>query len=168
MDPLYEFVLSVKALERVFERLTNDAMRPLGVTAVQADAIYVLGTAGPLALKELGDLMIAESGHPSRLVDRLVESGLVARGAVTNDRRRVELSLTHKGRRLYEQIVAVRESVFRLGRDVIGDLDLEAALLVLRRFVDGTEFGDLIKRRQKLGAVGLTSSPRLRDPTGSV
>ncbi|MDQ3987020.1 MAG: MarR family transcriptional regulator [Actinomycetota bacterium] len=150
MDLLYEFVLSVKAMERVFDRLTNDAMRPLGISAVQADAIYVLGLAGPLSLKELGELLIAEAGHPSRLVDRLVDLSLVARAHTAQDRRRVDLSLTPKGQALHEQIVVVRESIFRLGRDLIGDLDLEPALIILRRFVKGTEFGELIQRRQTL------------------
>ena len=150
MDALYEFALSVKAMERIFERLTNDAMRPLGVTSVQADAIYVLGASGPHSLKELGDLMIAEAGHPSRLVDRLVELDFVARAQATGDRRRVELSLTNKGRELYEQIVRVRTSIFELGRELLGDLELEPALVVLQRFLAGTEFGDLIERRRSL------------------
>ena len=47
-----------------------------------------------------GDLLIAESGHPSRMVDRLVEAGLVTRRSATDDRRRVVLTLTAGGRRL--------------------------------------------------------------------
>ena len=39
-------------------------MRLLGVSGAQADAITVIGQAGPLSLKELGELLIAESGHP--------------------------------------------------------------------------------------------------------
>jgi len=38
VDPLFEFALSVKAIQRELERLTNEAMQPLGLTAAQADA----------------------------------------------------------------------------------------------------------------------------------
>jgi DNA-binding MarR family transcriptional regulator len=48
----------------------NEAMRPLGLTGAQADALVVIAQASPVSLKELGELLIAESGHPSRLVDR--------------------------------------------------------------------------------------------------
>ena len=74
MDPLFEFALSVKAIQRELERRMNDAMAPLGLTAAQADALVVIGQAGPLSLKDLGELLIAEAGHPSRLVDRLVDA----------------------------------------------------------------------------------------------
>ena len=100
MDPVLELALLVKAAQRELERRMNDAMRPLGLTAAQADALAVIGQAGPLSLEELGELLIAEAGHPSRLVDRLVEAGLVERRPATGDRRRIELTLTARGRRL--------------------------------------------------------------------
>src|SRR5207249_3081438 len=100
VDPLFEFALSIKAIQREIERRTNEVLQPLGVTAAQADALAVIAQAGPVSLGELGDLLIAEGGHPSRLVDRLVEAGLVERRAADSDRRRIELSLTARGRRL--------------------------------------------------------------------
>ncbi|TMM11331.1 MAG: MarR family transcriptional regulator [Actinobacteria bacterium] len=86
MDPLFEFALSVKALQRELERGSNELMKPLGLTGPQADALVVIGHAQPIALKDLGRLLIAEAGHPSRLVDRLVDAGLVERRAAEDDR----------------------------------------------------------------------------------
>src|ERR671921_662203 len=96
IDPLYELALSLKAAPPELDRRTNDLMRPLGLTAQQADALYVIGKAQPLSLKELGELLIAEAGQPSRLVDRLVAAGLVERRPAADDRRQIELSLTRK------------------------------------------------------------------------
>ena len=150
VDPLFEFGLCVKAIGRELDRGVNEAMRPLGLTGPQADALLVIGQAGPLSLKELGDLLIAESGHPSRLVDRLVEAGLVERRAADDDRRRVELSLTAKGRRLERRAATAREDVLRLARELVGDRDLTAALELLRELVQLTPFGELIARRGRL------------------
>jgi DNA-binding MarR family transcriptional regulator len=150
VDPLLELAILVKAGQRELERRTNEAMRPLGLTAAQAEALTVIGQAEPLSLKELGELLIAEAGHPSRLVDRLVEAGFVQRRAADDDRRRIELSLTSRGRRLEERIRAAREDVLELGRELIGDRDLRPALELLRELVQYTAFAELIARRREL------------------
>src|ERR687891_692440 len=136
MDPLLELALAVKAGQREFERWVNEAMQPLGVTAAQAEAITVIGQAGPLSLKELGELLIAEAGHPSRLVDRLVEAGSVERRAAEDDRRRVELSLTPKGQELEKRIYEARQAVLAAGRELIGERDFEPLLAVLRELFE--------------------------------
>jgi MarR family transcriptional regulator, organic hydroperoxide resistance regulator len=151
VDPLFELALGVKAIQRELERLANEAMRPLGLTAAQADALVVIAQAGPLSLKELGELLIAEAGHPSRLVDRLVEAGYVARQPAADDRRRVELSLTSTGRRLEKRVEAAREGILDLTRRLLGeDRDLEPALELLREFVRHTSYAELIARRREL------------------
>ena len=150
MDPLLELALAVKAGQREFERWVNEAMQPLGVTAAQAEAITVIGQAGPLSLKELGELLIAEAGHPSRLVDRLVEAGWVERRAAEDDRRRVELSLTPKGQKLEKRIYEARQAVLAAGRELIGERDFEPLLAVLRELLELTPYANLIARRREL------------------
>jgi MarR family transcriptional regulator, organic hydroperoxide resistance regulator len=150
MDPLFELAITVKAAQRELERVTNEAMKPLGVTGPQADAITVIGQAGPLSLKELGDLLIAEAGHPSRLVDRLVEAGLVERRTAGDDRRRIELMLTSKGRRLEKRILAVREQIRELALTVLGDRDIEPTLELLRHMLQVSPLAQVIERRRNL------------------
>jgi len=149
MDPLFELALTVKAAQRALEQLTNEAMKPLGVTGPQADAIIVIGQAEPLSLKELGELLIAEAGHPSRLVDRLVEAGLVDR-RTGEDRRRIELSLTSKGRRLEKRILAAREQIRELALEVLGDRDIEPTLELLRHMLQVSPLAGVIERRRAL------------------
>jgi DNA-binding MarR family transcriptional regulator len=149
VDPLFELALTVKAAQRALEQLTNEAMKPLGITGPQADAITVIGQAGPLSLKELGELLIAEAGHPSRLVDRLVEAGLVER-RTGEDRRSIELSLTSKGRRLEKRILAVREQIRELALEVLGDRDIKPTLELLRHMLQVSPLAEVIERRRAL------------------
>src|SRR3954468_1299077 len=150
VDPLFEFALIVKAAQRELERRINAAMAPLGITAAQADALVVIGQAQPLALKELGELLIAEAGHPSRLVDRLVDAGLVERRAADDDRRRIVLSLTAHGRGVEKRVAATREQMLQLGWALIGERDLEPALELMRELAQYSPFSELIDRRREL------------------
>ena len=150
MDPLFELALLVKAGQRELERRTNDAMRPLGLTGPQADALSVIGQAGPQSLGELGELLIAEAGHPSRLVDRLVEAGLVQRLPAREDRRRVELSLTPRGRSLEKRVHAARQGVLDLARQLVGERDVTPALELMRDLIQYSAFAELVARRREL------------------
>src|SRR5918992_3305297 len=143
VDPLLELALMVKAGSRELERRMNEAMLPLGLTGAQADALAVIGQAGPLSLKELGELLVAEAGHPSRLVDRLVEAGLVDRRAAGKDRRRVELSLSKRGRALEKRMLRAREDVLRLGHQLIGDRDLAPAVELFRDLLQFSAYSGL-------------------------
>ena len=146
---MLEFAVSVKAIQRELERRTNEAMEPLGLTAAQADALAVIGQAGPLSLKDLGELLIAEGGHPSRLVDRLVEAGLVERRP-GEDRRRVVLSLTPEGRRKARRVEQVRADLMKLATELVGDRDFTPALALMRDLLQFTSFADLVERRRRL------------------
>jgi DNA-binding MarR family transcriptional regulator len=150
VDQLFEFALVVKAIDRELHRRVNEAMLPLGVTAPQADALVVIGQAGRISLKALGELLIAEGGHPSRLVDRLVEAGFVERRPAEDDRRRIELSLTASGRRVARRVESAREALSEVGRQLISDRDLEAAMDVLRRMLEHTAHAELVRRRTEL------------------
>jgi MarR family transcriptional regulator, organic hydroperoxide resistance regulator len=156
VDPLFEFALSVKALQRELERGSNELMKPLGLTGPQADALVVIGQAEPIALKDLGRLLIAEAGHPSRLVDRLVEAALVERETAEDDRRRVELRLTRTGRRLARRVEKVRQDLFDASRPHLDETRLAAATVVLRQLLEGTPAAELIERRRRLAARPVT------------
>jgi DNA-binding MarR family transcriptional regulator len=152
VDPLFEFALSVKALQRELERGSNELMKPLGLTGPQADALVVIGQAQPIALKDLGRLLIAEAGHPSRLVDRLVEAGLVERRPAQDDRRRVELKLTPAGRRLARRAENARQELFDAAGPHVDEKHLAAATVLFRQLLDETPAGELLKRRRRLAA----------------
>jgi MarR family transcriptional regulator, organic hydroperoxide resistance regulator len=150
VDPLQELALLIKAAQRELERRANDVMRELGVTGAQADAISVLAQAGPLSLSELGELLIAEAGHPSRMVDRLVEAGLADRRPSEADRRRIEITLTPEGRALEARIEKARSGLLELAAALLGDRDVGPTLDLLREMLQHSSFADLVDRRRAL------------------
>ena len=157
-----ELALVVKAVHRELERWANDAMRPLGVTAAQADALVVISRAEPISLKDLGDLLIAESGHPSRLVDRLVEAGLVTRRDADEDRRRVVLGLTGRGHRLVSPISDARTEMVRAAEAMLPLDELGPALALGDALLAGSPSAELIERRRQLESRTATPSRRRR------
>ncbi|MDF2555594.1 MAG: MarR family transcriptional regulator [Microbacterium sp.] len=103
------FSFEVKSLVTELNAALAALFRPLGLTCVQAEALMALDDLGPVTLKQLAAHLVAESGHPSRLVSRLVENGLVVRTGSESDGRAVVLTLTPAGERLAEQARAARE-----------------------------------------------------------
>lgn len=136
MDEVLEFVIAVKAAHREINRRFNEALRPLGVTAVQAEAILILAEAGPLTVKRLGARIIAEAGNPSRLVDRLATAGLVDRRPSAEDRRQVELTLTDRARELAPRIRQARQPLLDRARELLDGQGLRAATAVLNQLLE--------------------------------
>ncbi|ROR93518.1 DNA-binding MarR family transcriptional regulator [Salana multivorans] len=103
-DPAEDAVLTLafelKSLVTELNAALTAAFRPIGLTCVQAEAVMALDALGPVTLSRLAEHLVAESGHPSRLVSRLVADGLVVRTPSTSDRRAVVLELTERGRGL--------------------------------------------------------------------
>jgi DNA-binding MarR family transcriptional regulator len=136
MDEVLEFVLAMKAAHREINRRFSDELRPLGITVVQAEAILALADTPSLPIKELGLRIVAESGNPTRLVDRMVAADLVQRRPGSDDRRHVEISLTEQGRELAERIREVRQPLLDWGRGVLDGQGLSAATAILHRLID--------------------------------
>lgn len=69
------------------------------------DVLYTLSKGdGPLRIGELHRRLLLSQPALSRMVDRLVERGLVKRQADPADRRGVRLSLTRKGSQMQRQV----------------------------------------------------------------
>ena len=121
--------------QREGNRLLTDALRPLGVTPSQAEALRVLQDRGPLTLKDLGAHLICETGSPSRLLATLVDAGRVQRDEHPQDGRSVHLRLTPSGS---DRAASVQELEAHLYADIDGrvaDFDVPATVALLRTLV---------------------------------
>jgi len=100
MDEIAALRLWIMAAHRDLDREHARLLRVIGLTPAQADALAVLQEHGALTVRDLGDLLVRESGSPSRLARTLVESGWVDRTIEPFDGRTAVLRLSVAGRRL--------------------------------------------------------------------
>ena len=102
-----------------------------GLSAPRLSALSVIVFAGPLSLNALAEAEQVRPPTMSRLVDALVEGGLVTRETRSDDRRAVSIAATEKGvslleagrdrrvRRLARQLESLADSEIRaLGRGI--------------------------------------------------
>lgn len=147
MTPAGELRLLVLAAQREGNRLLAEQLRPLGLTPSQSEVIRVLHESQPLSLIELGELLVCETGSPSRLVDGLVKAGIVERLPSSSDQRKVVLSLTEKGQELNSHIMSIEarfESLFAH----IGDANsITTTMALLWQFVGDKPAGEALARR---------------------
>ncbi len=113
--PLAGDVALERALEGLFRLGANrrfDARQRAAVGAEVTRAGYAvlrsLADHGTLTLRQTAAASVMDSATASRQVMQLVEEGLVQRASADNDARSVELSLTSRGREIYERIVRYR------------------------------------------------------------
>jgi DNA-binding MarR family transcriptional regulator len=75
-----------------------------GVTLPQCHSIIEIGLAGKTSVKVLADALGVDKSTMSRIIDGLVETGMVARSLDDDDRRYVVISLTEKGQDIFQKI----------------------------------------------------------------
>jgi DNA-binding MarR family transcriptional regulator len=99
-----------------FEQL----LKPYGITAAQFNVLRILRGAEPegLCRNELRDRLLTRMPDVTRMLDRMVEAGLVERGREGGDRRKVRTRITAKARHLVDKLddVVAEEHERRFGQ----------------------------------------------------
>jgi MarR family transcriptional regulator, organic hydroperoxide resistance regulator len=154
----------VLAAQREGSRAFADVLRPLGVTPAQAEVLTVVRTAtGPLAVREIGELLVCETGSPSRLVTNLITAGLLQGSRDSADGRITRLSLTTAGRQIAAHVSAAEQKFQRqLAANLAEDQALDTVVDFLRHFVANSPTGRAVARRRALeGPAPDTDTPEV-------
>ncbi|NEU11512.1 MarR family transcriptional regulator [Methylobacterium sp. BTF04] len=126
-DPLRVWFRFVRLNRRVTAAM-GMALRELGLSIPQFDALSTLTECEGLTQQDLAARLYVTKGNVSGLIDRLVEAGLVERRAIPGDRRSHALHLTPAGADLATRGIAAQKSYVartlgRLARDDIAAFD---------------------------------------------
>jgi DNA-binding MarR family transcriptional regulator len=126
-------VTRVGLLLDAFQHRTLDEF---GLRFVDFSVLRVVQLAGELTPSELAELTLRSTGGMTQIVDRLVKQGLVLRTPDPNDRRKVVIGLTPKGRRLTDkaQRAYARERARVLGP--LSEAELQEIDTAVRRLLE--------------------------------
>jgi len=124
--------LIVRTHRRLTDSLGRELEQSVGIPLVFFDVLIHVGGApdGRLTMSRLSADVALTTGGVTRLVDRMVDAGLVARQNCPNDRRSVHVVLTPEGRAVLGRAVAAH--VDGIDRHLVAHLDADdrAALAV--------------------------------------
>jgi MarR family transcriptional regulator for hemolysin len=102
-------------------------MERTGVSLTQAKSLMILTEAEePLSVKALSDAMGLSLPGVSRSIDAMVQRGQVTREEDPRDRRCKLVSVTPRGRKLYERLMAIRLAGVRRFVDELDQDEQEA------------------------------------------
>lgn len=138
----------ILAAQREGNRQLTAALSQIDLTPAQSEALRIITDHGPLALKELGDMLVCDSGSsPSRIADRLVSAGLVQREEAVDDRRRIRLTATAQGRAKAAEVQAIETQLYDAIDAAVSPEAADILLRVLRGITDGSAAGAALQAR---------------------
>ena len=121
-----EAMLSIARTAALLEHGTAEALKPHGLTPTQYNALRILRGAPPdgYCRNEVRDRLIARVPDATRLLDRLVDMGLVVRLREGEDRRFVRTRITRAGLELLARLDAVLQELHRRQLGHLGERKL--------------------------------------------
>lgn len=96
------------------EENVKKALKPFDLTHAQLNALYILleNDPEPVSASELKKKILVSNPDVTRLLDRLVKKGYVLRETCPESRRKIDISLTDPGRKLFvEAHHAAKQSI---------------------------------------------------------
>ncbi|GIP40563.1 hypothetical protein J31TS4_38430 [Paenibacillus sp. J31TS4] len=137
----------ILAAQRLGQRQMNASMKAIGLTPAQSEVIRVLGQHQPITLKDLGELLICESGSPSRLIDRMVQDGLVEKEPHPSDARFVYLRLTPTGTEKARTIEEFEENMYRDLGLLFPNQEMSMVSDTLQKLLSHSPIADTLRKR---------------------
>lgn len=137
----------VLAAQREGNRFLTRQLANADLTASQAEVLLVLDEYGPVTLKELGSLIVCETGSPSRIVDTLVKRGLVERDVNPSDRRAVSIRLSSEGQGFVPMLQTLDKQVDAGAHESFSRAEMAGLVSSLRKYLAGTVSETVLEQR---------------------
>lgn len=98
--------LNIMYTQNMLAENFNEILKPFELSTEQFNVLRILrGQKGkPVNMCEIQERMIAKTSNTTRLVDKLLLKGLVTREVCSENRRKMEILITHKGLELLKEL----------------------------------------------------------------
>lgn len=96
------------------EEKVKEALKPFDLTHAQLNTLHILFVSAPkpVSANELKKRILVSNPDVTRLLDRLVKKALVLRETCPENRRKIDISLTDRGSKLYREAhIATKEAL---------------------------------------------------------
>lgn len=101
----HKAVVNLKYTSNYFTQIQNNYMAQFDLTMPQFNILRILrGAKGVISVNTVKDRMVERSPNTTRLMDKLIDKGLMERIRCEKDRRVVYVSITESGLALLKQI----------------------------------------------------------------
>lgn len=136
LDPMHSIGYLARINFRAFSRALEKLTRQHGVSAGQWRFLRVLWDQDGITQRELADRTGTTEATTVRSVNGLLKAGFIKRQRVADDRRKMKITLTAKGRRLRNallpMVIAVNERALR----GVSKRDIETTRRVLMKTLE--------------------------------
>jgi len=133
---------ALRSIVRELRLASREAEQRVGVHGAQLHALRQLSDSPTMSLTELADRTHTDISSVSVVVSRLVEQGLVARRSADDDRRRLALALTARGRSLLRRAPETGSSRLLRAAAHLSDREVHALASGLGKLVAGLDRDD--------------------------
>ena len=128
---------ALRSLVRELRLASREAEQRVGVHGAQLHALRQLADNPATSLTELAERTHTDISSVSVVVSRLVEQGLVARKSADDDRRRLSLGLTARGRAIVRRAPETGASRLLRAASKLSDREVHALATGLAKLADG-------------------------------
>ena len=106
MKEYYQAVQEIITTGHWITDSVSKELKEYGIYEPQYNVLRILGTADgkPVTVNEILEQMVQKSSNVTRIVDRLVNKGLVLRTLSEEDRRKMDIVITDRGKALLEKL----------------------------------------------------------------
>jgi MarR family transcriptional regulator for hemolysin len=133
LDHKRQLVAQLVESSRILRNYVDHRAKERGTTRAQWVVLYRLRTQEGLSQVDLAEVLELQPISLVRLLDRLMEQGLLERRHDPRDRRANQLFLTEAGRRLVDDLDSLRDAI---AVDVLHDIPEEAITASLKTLQD--------------------------------
>jgi len=87
------------------EERVKEALKPFNLTHAQLNALHILieSDPQPVSANKIKERILVNNPDVTRLLDRLVKKGLVQRETCPDNRRKIDVSITDNGKKLFDE-----------------------------------------------------------------
>ena len=117
------------------EERIEKALKPYNLTHAQLNTLYILfeNHPEPVSANDLKERILVSNPDVTRMLDRLVQKDYISRVICPTNRRKIDISLTKSGRKLFlEAHESAKRSIGNFMEDLITNEEAEELRRILR------------------------------------